>query len=93
MPVLVDDGFQPNKKLNGFRNVNVYPLLCDLLKINCNPHNGTIETFAGVLADPIFTTFSVVSTNTVSNTHSNQKKIFKLNLLFSFLLSLILVKF
>lgn len=33
-------------KLN---NVDVYPLLCVLLQINCNKNNGTTDPFADIL--------------------------------------------
>jgi hypothetical protein len=27
-------------------NVDVYPLLCELVKVECHPHNGTLDHFA-----------------------------------------------
>ncbi|RNA09245.1 alkaline phosphatase family [Brachionus plicatilis] len=32
-------------RIEGFRNVNVYPLMCSLMNINCNPNNGSIAIF------------------------------------------------
>jgi len=41
--------FKRNKKISGFINVDVYPLICNLIRIECNPNNGTLKTFEEVL--------------------------------------------
>jgi hypothetical protein len=43
--------FIKNKKINGFKNVDVYPFLFSLLKIDCNHNNGTLESFKSVLIE------------------------------------------
>ena len=37
--------FKKQSKIGPIKTVDVYPLLCDLLKIQCNPNNGTITPF------------------------------------------------
>jgi hypothetical protein len=37
--------FKKSKVIKSFRNVDVYPLLCELTQITCNPHNGSLDTF------------------------------------------------
>lgn len=32
-------------RIKSFRNVNVYPLMCTLMNLTCNPNNGSIEIF------------------------------------------------
>ena len=54
--------FEKNKKINSFKNVDVYPLLCEILKITCNPNNGTIEIFAQVFKESLI----IDSSTTVS---------------------------
>ena len=56
--------FLKNQKINGFNNVDVYPLLCNILQITCNPNNGTIESFANVLVN-----VPQISTQTPSDTN------------------------
>jgi hypothetical protein len=41
--------FKRNKKMSGFINVDVYPLICNLIRIDCNPNNGTLKTFEEIL--------------------------------------------
>jgi hypothetical protein len=41
--------FKKNVTINGFINTNVYPLMCRLLKIECHPNNGSIDSFQHVL--------------------------------------------
>lgn len=40
--------FRKNKVIEYFPNVNVYPLLCKLLNINCHSSNGTTKVFDSV---------------------------------------------
>lgn len=40
--------FRKNKVLVPFQNINVYPLLCKLLNIKCQPNNGTAAVFDSV---------------------------------------------
>ena len=40
--------FERNVEIEAFENVNVYPLICDLLDIKCNPHNGSLKYFESV---------------------------------------------
>lgn len=37
--------FRKNVKIGPIANVDVYPLLCELINVKCNPHNGTILGF------------------------------------------------
>ncbi len=37
--------FKKDKKINSFRNVNIYPLLCKLIEIKPNPNNGSLSPF------------------------------------------------
>lgn len=41
--------FNQNKRIESLNNVDIYPLLCGLLKINCNKNNGTVDPFLNVL--------------------------------------------
>lgn len=41
--------FKPNMKISSLNNVDVYPLLCDLMQIKCNPNNGSMDPFKDVL--------------------------------------------
>jgi hypothetical protein len=41
--------FGVNKFIPPVNNVDVYPLLCELIKIECHPHNGSIENFKEAL--------------------------------------------
>lgn len=41
--------FKANKHVDAFENVNVYPLMCSLLKIDCHKSNGSINTFDNLL--------------------------------------------
>ena len=41
--------FKANTRITSLKNVDVYPLLCGLLKITCNSNNGTINGFLNVL--------------------------------------------
>lgn len=38
--------FRKNIKIGPIANVDVYPLLCELIDMKCNPHNGTILGFS-----------------------------------------------
>ena len=40
--------FAMNKQLNSFENVNVYPVICNLLNINCHSSNGSLENVKGL---------------------------------------------
>ena len=42
--------FKKNLTMKQFNNVDVYPLLCELLKIKCNSNNGSLSTFDSYLA-------------------------------------------
>lgn len=44
-PAFRNDGFEVPK----FKNVDVYPLVCDLISISCPPSNGTIAHTRGLL--------------------------------------------
>ncbi len=37
--------FEKNVTMKPFSNIHVYSLICDLLKITCNPNNGSSEVF------------------------------------------------
>ena len=37
--------FKKKSKIGPIKTVDVYPLLCDLLQIKCNPNNGSITPF------------------------------------------------
>lgn len=41
--------FKHNVKLGSVNNVDVYPLLCELVNVKCNPNNGTIAAFKDAL--------------------------------------------
>lgn len=41
--------FAVNKKVESFENVNVYPMMCSLLKIKCHSSNGSIENVRSLL--------------------------------------------
>jgi predicted AlkP superfamily pyrophosphatase or phosphodiesterase len=41
--------FKKNIKMNAIKNVDVYPLLCGLLKIVCQQNNGSISPFLNIL--------------------------------------------
>lgn len=41
--------FLKNQKISAFKNVDVYPLICNLIRIECNPNNGTLKTFETIL--------------------------------------------
>ena len=43
--------FKTNVKIDPINNVDVYPLLCDLVKVKCHAHNGTIDNFAKALKE------------------------------------------
>jgi hypothetical protein len=61
-----------NKKINGFNNVDVYPLFCSLLQIKCNPNNGTIESFADAIVEtPEKSTTTTVVSNEPTQTSQN----------------------
>ena len=34
-----------NASITSLDNVNVYPLICHLLNIHCNPNNGTLDAW------------------------------------------------
>lgn len=53
--------FAKNRQIGGFDNVNIYPLMCKLLKIKCQNSNSTIN-----LAD-----YVLVKDNTIGNTIIN----------------------
>lgn len=42
--------FKVNFTTDVFESVNVYPLLCHLLRINPSPNNGSIDNLAHILA-------------------------------------------
>jgi predicted AlkP superfamily pyrophosphatase or phosphodiesterase len=41
--------FKENVKIGMVKNVDVYPLLCELLIVNCNPNNGTMSPFLNAI--------------------------------------------
>jgi hypothetical protein len=41
--------FVQNGTIEKLNNVDIYPLLCVLLQINCNPNNGTVTPFTDIL--------------------------------------------
>lgn len=43
--------FKLNQHLAPINNVDVYPLVCHLLSIECNPNNGTLSNFDQVLVN------------------------------------------
>ena len=43
--------FRKHNKINAFRNVNIYPLLCNLLEINPNPNNGSLSPFVNAFLE------------------------------------------
>ena len=49
---------------SSLKNVDIYPLICGLLKINCNKNNGTVEPFLSVLNDK---TLKYVQTELIFN--------------------------
>jgi predicted AlkP superfamily pyrophosphatase or phosphodiesterase len=44
--------FIPNKRIAALNNVDVYPLLCFLIDMECHPNNGTISYFLNALTNP-----------------------------------------
>ena len=59
--------FKKNVVLDTFENVNVKPLLCGLLKIQCPNTNGTIFKFqAGVVDQSLFNSARTISFNSIS---------------------------
>lgn len=67
--------FKERVTISSFPNVDVYPLLCELVKVNCNPNNGTIDTFRSVLRNassssettPSYSTTPVYSSTTAGS--------------------------
>ena len=43
--------FKKGHSVDGFRNVDVYPLMCHILGINPTPNNGSLEAVMGMLAE------------------------------------------
>ena len=43
--------FKQNVKIDPINTVDVYPLLCDLIKIKCNPNNGTLQPFLNSMVE------------------------------------------
>lgn len=41
--------FRPNAEITSLKNVDVYPLLCKLTRVNCHPHNGSLVPFENIL--------------------------------------------
>jgi hypothetical protein len=41
--------FVQNGRIEKLNNVDIYPLLCVLLKIDCNKNNGTLNPFLDIL--------------------------------------------
>ena len=41
--------FKANTTIGPLHNVDIYPLICDILRINCNKNNGTMTPFLNVL--------------------------------------------
>lgn len=41
--------FKPNVKIRPVNSVDIYPLLCQLINVKCNPNNGTIKAFSQAL--------------------------------------------
>jgi hypothetical protein len=46
--------FKKNLTIKSFENVNVYPLLCNLLQISCHPSNGTANLAETILINNAF---------------------------------------
>ena len=42
--------FKKNVKIGPVNNVDVYPLVCELVQIQCNPNNGSIAHFKDALS-------------------------------------------
>ena len=59
--------FKKNVQITGLKNVDVYPLLCDLIKIECHSHNGSMIPFENALAP---TTPSIVTTTKTNSANS-----------------------
>jgi len=66
--------FKKNKILQPFDNVNIYPLLCKLLNINCHANNGTTKVFDSVYISD-FNLLDKIS-EIWNNLYSNFNKIF-----------------
>lgn len=45
--------FKKQIKLSPFENVNVYPLLCNLLEIDCKKNNGSVDVFKSALKNDV----------------------------------------
>ncbi len=60
--------FKKNVTLSPFKNVNIYPLICELTQIICKPHNGSISTFDDVLIQIEETTTTTMTTTTTTST-------------------------
>ena len=45
--------FKKQIKLRPLENVNVYPLLCNLLEIDCKKHNGSVDVFKTALKNEV----------------------------------------
>jgi hypothetical protein len=43
--------FAVNRIIDPVNNVDVYPLLCELIQVQCHPHNGTLDHFAKAMND------------------------------------------
>jgi hypothetical protein len=44
--------FNANKQIGALNNVDVYPLLCYLIDMDCHSNNGTISNFKDALVNP-----------------------------------------
>ena len=45
--------FKRNSRIGPLNNVDVYPLLCQLIDMECHPNNGTISNFIDALVNPL----------------------------------------
>jgi predicted AlkP superfamily pyrophosphatase or phosphodiesterase len=55
--------FKQNFQLDKCNNVDVYPLLCHLIDMECMPNNGTIKPFLNGLNNPPKKSFAQVNLN------------------------------
>ena len=74
--------FMKNKITPPFRNVDIYPMLCEIAQIRCNPHNGSLSILENYLVYPS------IPTTTTTTKLGNYSLKFKhsANLLYFFLL-------
>ncbi len=62
--------FMKNKITPPFRNVDIYPMLCEIAQIRCNPHNGSLSILKNYLVYPSITTTTKVGNYSLKLRHS-----------------------